>query len=81
MTLDPQLAQEEDHRLLAEYESCHAEKLAAARHSMLHVAYERLVDTLGVIRAKCKEKWIAVRTHRKRMRDEGIANPTHESKH
>jgi hypothetical protein len=39
------------------------------------------VDTLGVIRAKCKEKWIAVRTHRKRMRDEGIANQTHESKH
>ena len=41
MTLDPQLARDEDRRLLAEYESCHTEKLAAADqllnpwHSML----------------------------------------------
>jgi hypothetical protein len=80
VTLDPQLAREEDHRLLAEYESCHAEKLAAVhqlqnpRRSMLHVAYKRLVDALEAIRVKCKEKWLAVRAHRKRMRDEGINN-------
>ena len=80
MTLDPQLAREEDHRLLAEYESCHAEKLATVhqlanpRHSMLYPAYKRLVDALEAIRVKCKEKWLAVRAHRKKMRDEWINN-------
>ncbi len=62
MTLDPQLARDEDHRLLAEYESCHTEKLAAVdqlrnpRHSMLYPAFKRLVDMLEVIRVKCKDK-------------------------
>jgi hypothetical protein len=80
MTLDPQLARDEDHRLLAEYESCHTEKLAAVdqlrnpRHSMLYPAFKRLVDMLEVIRVKCKDKWQAVRAHRKKMRDEGITN-------
>ncbi len=80
MTLDPQLARDEDRRLLAEYESCHTEKLAIAdqlinpRHSRLYPAYKRLLDMLEAIRVKCKEKWQAVRAHRKKMRDEGITN-------
>ena len=78
VTLDPQLAQDEDRRLLAEYESCHTETLAAAdqlsnpRHSMLYPAYKRLVDTLAAIRLKCNGKWFELRAHRKKMRDEGI---------
>jgi hypothetical protein len=89
ITLDPQLAQDEDRRLLAEYESCHTEKLAVAdqlinpRHSILYPAYKRLADTLEAIRLKCNEKWRELRTHRKKMRDKGITNDrsqTHESK-
>jgi hypothetical protein len=89
VTLDPQLARKEDRRLLAEYESCHAEKLATAhqllnpRHSMLHSAYKRLVDALEALRLKCKEKWLAVTAHRKKMRDEGVKDDrsqTYESK-
>ena len=66
----------EERRLLADYEGCHTEKLAAAdqlsnpRHSMLYPAYKRLVDTLTAIRLKCDEKWFAVGAHRKKMRDE-----------
>jgi hypothetical protein len=80
MTLDPQLAQAEDRRLLAEYESCHTEKLSAVnqlrnpRHNMLYPAFKRLADALEALRVKCKEKWQAVRAHRKKMRDEGTTN-------
>jgi hypothetical protein len=38
---------------------------------MLYPAYKRLVDTLTAVRLKCDEKWLAVRAHRKKMRDEG----------
>jgi hypothetical protein len=68
---------DEERRLIADYEACHTEKLAAAdqlsnpRRSMLYPAYKRLVDTLAAIRLKCDEKWFAVRAHRKKMRDEG----------
>ena len=78
MTLDPQLARAEDRRLLAEYESCHTEKLAAVdqlrnpRHSMLYPAFKRLSDALEAILIKCKEKWLALRAHREKMRDQGI---------
>jgi hypothetical protein len=75
---DTQLSRDdEERRLLADYEECHTEKLAAAdqlsnpRHSMLYPAYKRLVDTLTAIRIKCDQKWFAVRAHRKKMRDEG----------
>jgi hypothetical protein len=67
---------DEERRLIADYEACHREKLAAAdhlsnpRHRMLYPAYKRLVDTLAAIRLKCDEKWFAVRAHRKKMRDE-----------
>jgi hypothetical protein len=66
----------EERRLIADYEACDREKLAAAdqlsnpRHSMLYPAYKRLVNTLAAIRLKCDEKWFAVRAHRKKMRDE-----------
>jgi hypothetical protein len=62
--------------LLADYEACHRENLAAAdqlpnpRHSILYPAYKRLVDMLAAIPLKCDEKWFAVRAHRKKMRDE-----------
>ena len=39
---------------------------------MLHSAYKRLVDALEALRLKCKEKWLAVTAHRKKMRDEGV---------
>jgi DNA repair ATPase RecN len=77
VTLDPQIAQDEDRRLLAEYQSCHTEMLAAAdqlsnpRHSMLYPAWKRLTGTLKAIQLKCNEKWFELRKHRKRMRDEG----------
>jgi hypothetical protein len=64
-------------RLIADYEACNRGKLAASdqlsnpRHGMLYPAYKRLVDTLAAIRLKCDEKWFAVRTHRKKMQDEG----------
>ncbi len=89
MTLDPRLARKEDRRLLAEYESCHAERLATAHqlfnpsHRMLHSAYKRLVDALEALRLKCIEKWLAVTAHRKKMRDEGVRDDrsqTYESK-
>jgi hypothetical protein len=68
---------DEERRLLADYEACNTEKLAAAdqlsnpRHSMLYSAYKQLAETLAAIRLKCNEKWLAVRAHRKKMRDEG----------
>jgi hypothetical protein len=68
---------DEDRRLLDDYEACHTEKLAAAdqlsnpRHSMLYPAYKQLVEMLTATRLKCNQKWFAVRAHRKKMRDEG----------
>jgi hypothetical protein len=50
---------------------------------MLHSAYKRLVDALEALRLKCKEKWLAVTAHRKKMRDEGVKDDrsqTYESK-
>jgi hypothetical protein len=85
VTLDPQLARDEERRLLAEYESCHTEKhdavrqLLKPRHRMVHAAYKRLVDALEVIRLKCKEKWLAVMAHRKKMRNEGVKDDRNET--
>jgi hypothetical protein len=70
MTLDPQLARDEDRRLLAEYESCHTEKLAVAEQ--LINPRQAAGGALESIRLKCKDKWLAVRAHRKKMQDEGI---------
>ena len=39
---------------------------------MLHSAYKRLVDALEALRLKCKEKWLAVTAHRKKMQDEEV---------
>jgi hypothetical protein len=78
MLQDAQLLQDDEtRRLLAALEACRAKELAAAdqlskpRHSMLYPAYMRLVDALGAIRLKCNEKRLALRAHRKKMRDEG----------
>jgi hypothetical protein len=75
---DAQLPQDDEtRRLLAAFEACRAEELAAAdqlskpRHSMLYPAYTRLVDALGAVRTKCNDIRLAIRTHRKEMRGEG----------
>ena len=75
---DAQLPQDDEtRRLLAASEACRAEELAAAdqlskpRHSMLYPAYTRLVDALGAVRTKCNDIRVAIRAHRKQMRDEG----------
>jgi hypothetical protein len=78
MAQDAQLPQDDEtRRLLAAFEACRARELAAAdqlskpRHSMLYPAYMRLADALGVVRLKCNEIRLAIRAHRKKMRDEG----------
>jgi hypothetical protein len=60
---DAQLPQDDEtRRLLAAFEACRAEELAATdqlskpRHSMLYPAYTRLVDVLGAVRTKCIDK-------------------------
>jgi len=75
---DVQLPQDDEtRRLLAAFEACRAKELAAAdqlsepRHSMLSPAYMRLVDALGAVRLKCDDIRIAIRAHRKKMREEG----------
>jgi hypothetical protein len=68
---------DEERRLITDYQACHTEQLAAAdqlsnpRHSMLYSAYKQLAETLAAIRLKCDKKWFAVRAYRKKMRDEG----------
>jgi hypothetical protein len=75
---DAQLAQDDEtRRLRAAFEACQAEELAAAdqlskpRHSLLYPAYTRLVDALGAARLKCNDIRLAIRAHRKEMRNEG----------
>jgi hypothetical protein len=75
---DAQLPQDDEtRRLLAAREACRAKELAAAdqlskpRHSMLYPAYMRLVDALGAVRLRSNEITLAIRAHRKEMRDEG----------
>jgi hypothetical protein len=76
MAQDAQLPQDdESRRLLAAFEACRAEEHAAAdqlskpRHSLLYPAYTRLVNALGAVRTKCNDIRLAIRAHRKEMRD------------
>jgi hypothetical protein len=74
---DTQLQRAEELRLLAISEACSAREHAAANQllhppsGLPHPAYMRLVDTFQSVRVECKEKWLAVRAHRKKMREEG----------
>jgi len=75
---DAQLPQDDETRwLLTAFEACRAKELAAAdqlskpRHSMLYPAYTRLVDALGAVRLKCNDIRLAIRAHRKELRDKG----------
>ena len=75
---DAQLPQDDEtRRLLAAFEACRARELAAAdrlskpRHGMLYPAYTRLVDALGAVRLKCNGIRLAIRAHRKELRDKG----------
>jgi hypothetical protein len=77
MAQDGQLPQDDEtRRLLAAFEACRAEELAAAdqlskpRRSMLYPAYTRLVDALGAVRTKCNDIRLLIRAHRKEMRGE-----------
>ena len=68
---------DETRRLLAAFEAGRANELAAAyqlskpRHSMLYPAYTRLVDAFGAVRLKCNDIRLAIRAHRKELRDKG----------
>lgn len=76
MIQDTQIRQDEERRLLAISEACTAQEHAAAdrllnpRQGMLHPAYIRLADAYQSLRIDCKEKWLAVRTYRRKMRDD-----------
>jgi hypothetical protein len=67
----------EERRLLALAEECHAEKLAAAdqlsnpRRSLLYTAYMTLADNLAAIKLKCHGISLAIRQLRKKKRDAG----------
>jgi hypothetical protein len=67
---------DEERRLLAVSEECHAKELAAAdelanpRRSMLYPTYRRLADALGVVRRECIEKWRTLRAYRKKRQDQ-----------
>jgi DNA repair ATPase RecN len=75
---DAQLPQDDEtRRLRAAFEACRAEELAAAdqlskpRHSVLYPAYTRLLAALGAVRLKCNDIRLAIRAHRKELRDKG----------
>jgi hypothetical protein len=72
---DTQLQRDKERRLLAISEACRVKEHAAAdqflhpRQGLPYPAYIRLVATFQSIRIVCKEKWLAVRAHRKKVRD------------
>jgi hypothetical protein len=74
MAQDTQTLQDEERRLLAISLACSAQEDAAA-DQLLHSrrlpypAYMRLADAYQSLRVESKEKWLAVRTHRRKMRD------------
>jgi hypothetical protein len=76
MAQDAQNSQEEERRLLAISLACIAQEHAASDQllhppcGMLHPAFMRLADAYQSLRIECKEKWLAVRTYRKKMRDD-----------
>src|SRR5450432_3055346 len=76
MAQDLQIPQAEERRLLALCEACSAQEHAAADqllHPLLgmpHPAYMRLADAYQSLRIESKEKWLALRTYRRKMRDD-----------
>ena len=48
-----------------------ATPVSKPHHSMLYPAYTRLVDALGAVRLKCNDIRLAIRAHRKELRDKG----------
>ena len=65
---------EEELRLLADYEACHREQvfaegeLANPRRNMLYPTYKRLADSLAAIRLECKKISLAIGAHIKKKR-------------
>src|SRR5665811_74988 len=76
MAQDLQIPQDEERRLLAICEACSAQEHAAADqllHPLLgmpHPAYMRLADAYQSLRIESREKWLALRTYRRKMRDD-----------
>jgi hypothetical protein len=66
----------EERRLLGLLDECRADQISSAlelsnpRHRLLHAAYTRMADALGVIRLRCNKITLAIWAHRKQVRDE-----------
>jgi hypothetical protein len=73
---ETRLPGDEERRLLAVSEVCRAQEQAAADqqlhspHGLQYPAYMRLVDAYQAMRIESKNKWLAVRAHRKKVREE-----------
>jgi hypothetical protein len=82
---DTQIQQDEERRLLSISLACSAQEHAAADQllhppfGMLHPAYMRLVDAYQSLRIECKEKWLAVRTYRRKMRGDRREDKTNNA--
>ena len=85
MAQDTQIPQDEERRLLAISEACTAKEHAAAdqllhpRDGLLYPAYIRLADAYQSLRIECREKWLAVRAYRKKMRDDRRDDKTNKT--
>jgi hypothetical protein len=73
---------DEERRLLEISEKCQAQERAIGdqllhpRHSMLYPEAMRLTNAFQSIRIECKEKWLAFREYRKKMREGRRADKT-----
>jgi hypothetical protein len=76
VAIDTQIPQDEERRLLEICLACSAQEHAAADQllhpprAMLHPEYMRLADAYQSLRIECKKKWLALRTCRRKMRDD-----------
>jgi hypothetical protein len=65
---------DEELRLVADYEACHAEQVAAAAElskpsrSLLYPTYMRLASSLAAIQLKCETISLAIRAHIRKKR-------------
>jgi hypothetical protein len=73
---DTEISQDEERRLLTIFLACSAQEHAAAdqllhpRHDMLYPARIQLADAYQSLRIESKEKWLALRVYRKKMRED-----------
>jgi hypothetical protein len=75
---DTPTPQDEERRLLTIFEECSTREQAAAHqllhphHPLPHAEYMRLADAYQSLRIESKKKWLALRTYRRKMRDDKI---------